>query len=83
MSGASGKTLDETDKLPWVRGLKTMYYLRTQSATHVAMSTVLSRHHNAVETQMGEPSTNTTAAAIPATDVQLCSIDTADCESYE
>ncbi len=35
MAGASGKKLDDTYKLAWVRGLKTTYYLRTQSATHV------------------------------------------------
>src|SRR5471030_283249 len=29
MPGASGKKLDETYKLAWLRGLKTMYYLRT------------------------------------------------------
>ena len=30
MAGASGKKLDETYKLAWLRGLKTTYYLRTQ-----------------------------------------------------
>ena len=34
MAGASGKKLDETYKLAWLRGLKTTYYLRTMSATH-------------------------------------------------
>ena len=29
MAGASGKRLDETYKLAWLRGLKTTYYLRT------------------------------------------------------
>ena len=29
MAGASGKKLDETYKLAWLRGLKTTYYLRT------------------------------------------------------
>lgn len=48
MAGASGKRLDETYKLAWVRGLKTTYYLRTQSATHVEMSTVNTRQLNAV-----------------------------------
>ncbi|HZN26031.1 MAG TPA: ribonucleoside-diphosphate reductase subunit alpha, partial [Burkholderiales bacterium] len=33
MAGASGKRLDETYKLAWVRGLKTTYYLRTLGAT--------------------------------------------------
>jgi ribonucleoside-diphosphate reductase alpha chain len=29
MAGASGKKLDDTYKLAWLRGLKTTYYLRT------------------------------------------------------
>ena len=48
MAGASGKKLDDTYKLAWIRGLKTTYYLRTQSATHVEMSTVNTRQLNAV-----------------------------------
>jgi ribonucleotide reductase alpha subunit len=39
MAGASGKKLDETYKLAWLRGLKTTYYLRTMAATHVEKST--------------------------------------------
>jgi len=34
MAGASGKKLDDTYKLAWLRGLKTTYYLRTMAATH-------------------------------------------------
>jgi ribonucleoside-diphosphate reductase alpha chain len=48
MAGASGKKLDETYKLAWLRGLKTTYYLRTQSATHAEKSTVQSGRLNAV-----------------------------------
>jgi ribonucleoside-diphosphate reductase alpha chain len=40
IAGASGKKLDDTYKLAWLRGLKTTYYLRTKAATHVEMSTV-------------------------------------------
>jgi ribonucleoside-diphosphate reductase alpha chain len=39
MAGASGKKLDETYKLAWLRGLKTTYYLRTIGATHSEKST--------------------------------------------
>ncbi len=83
MAGASGKTLDETYKLAWVRGLKTTYYLRTQSATHVEMSTVHSRHHNAVGNQMQEHPPSAAAATLPASDVQFCSIDNPDCEACQ
>jgi ribonucleoside-diphosphate reductase alpha chain len=48
MAGASGKKLDETYKLAWLRGLKTTYYLRTISATHAEKSTVQSGRLNAV-----------------------------------
>jgi ribonucleoside-diphosphate reductase alpha chain len=48
MAGASGKKLDDTYKLAWVRGLKTTYYLRTQSATHAEKSTVAAGRMNAV-----------------------------------
>ncbi len=40
MAGASGRKLDETYKLAWLRGLKTTYYLRTTSATYSEKSTV-------------------------------------------
>ena len=43
MAGASGKKLDETYKLAWLRGLKTTYYLRTLGATHAEKSTVEDR----------------------------------------
>ena len=48
MAGASGKKLDDTYKLAWIRGLKTTYYLRTMSATHAEKSTVSSGRMNAV-----------------------------------
>src|SRR5215475_13637836 len=48
MAGASGKKLDETYKLAWLRGLKTTYYLRTLGATHAEMSTVDRKQLNAV-----------------------------------
>ncbi|RZL58428.1 MAG: ribonucleoside-diphosphate reductase subunit alpha [Variovorax sp.] len=53
MAGASGKKLDETYKLAWLRGLKTTYYLRTQSATHAEKSTVQSGRLNAVSSGGG------------------------------
>ncbi|MDH4062127.1 MAG: ribonucleoside-diphosphate reductase subunit alpha, partial [Aquincola sp.] len=48
IAGASGKKLDDTYKLAWLRGLKTTYYLRTKAATHVEMSTVTKSKLNAV-----------------------------------
>jgi ribonucleoside-diphosphate reductase alpha chain len=48
MAGASGKKLDDTYKLAWLRGLKTTYYLRTMSATHAEKSTISAGQLNAV-----------------------------------
>jgi len=53
MAGASGKKLDDTYKLAWLRGLKTTYYLRTRSATHAEKSTVSSNKMNAVSSGSG------------------------------
>ncbi|AVP56970.1 ribonucleoside-diphosphate reductase subunit alpha [Pulveribacter suum] len=80
MAGASGKKLHETYQLAWLRGLKTTYYLRTQSATHVEMSTVNKRQLNAVPT---DSHTSALAAAEPATDVKFCAIDDPGCEACQ
>ena len=53
MGEASGKKLDDTYKLAWLRGLKTTYYLRTMGATHAEKSTVKTSHLNAVPSDGG------------------------------
>ncbi len=53
MAGASGKRLDDTYKLAWIRGLKTTYYLRTIGATHAEKSTVRGGSLNAVNSDGG------------------------------
>ena len=87
MAGASGKKLDETYKLAWVRGLKTTYYLRTVGATHAEKSTVTAGQMNAVSSGAGEaqPSASASHAAAvePATDVKFCAIDDPGCESCQ
>ncbi|MFG1184738.1 ribonucleoside-diphosphate reductase subunit alpha [Xanthobacter aminoxidans] len=40
IASPSGKKLDELYRLAWKRGLKTTYYLRSRSATHVEKSTL-------------------------------------------
>ena len=76
MAGASGKKLDETYKLAWLRGLKTTYYLRTMGATHAEKSTGKAGALNAVPTDGG-------IAAAPATDAKFCAIDNPECESCQ
>ena len=53
MAGASGKKLDETYKLAWLRGLKTTYYLRTLSASSAEKSTGRGGELNAVAVDGG------------------------------
>lgn len=57
MAGASGKKLDETYKLAWLRGLKTTYYLRTIAATHMEKSTSKTGALNAVAVNGSTPAT--------------------------
>ena len=49
MAGVSGRKLDETYKLAWLRGLKTTYYLRTMGATSTEKSTSRAGELNAVQ----------------------------------
>jgi ribonucleotide reductase alpha subunit len=64
MAGASGKKLDDTYKLAWVRGLKTTYYLRTMSATHAEKSTVTAGRLNAVSSGVDTRSGGTGMSAL-------------------
>ncbi|MFZ5520179.1 MAG: ribonucleoside-diphosphate reductase subunit alpha [Pseudomonadota bacterium] len=86
MAGASGKKLDETYKLAWLRGLKTTYYLRTMSATHAEKSTVKAGQLNAVSADAGMGGMSAQPAVMssePASDVKFCSIDNPDCEACQ
>ena len=92
MAGASGKKLDDTYKLAWLRGLKTTYYLRTQSATHVEMSTVNTRQLNSVSSgeaggasaaPAAQPPAAVPAAAMPASDVRFTAIEDQICEACQ
>ena len=62
IAGASGKKLDETYKLAWVRGLKTTYYLRTLGATSAEKSTGRGGELNAVNSS-GAASDSSMAAS--------------------
>jgi ribonucleoside-diphosphate reductase alpha chain len=67
MAGASGKKLDDTYKLAWLRGLKTTYYLRTMGATHAEQSTVKASRLNAVDSSGAGTSNMASAAMAPIT----------------
>jgi ribonucleoside-diphosphate reductase alpha chain len=76
MAGASGKKLDETYKLAWLRGLKTTYYLRTIAATHMEKSTTRTGALNAVAVDGGL--TAAPVAAAPAAPAAASAPDVVD-----
>ena len=79
MAGASGRRLDETYRLAWVRGLKTTYYLRTLGASHAEKSTVKTGQLNAVSPGGGMEQGAATASAEP----KFCAIDNPDCDACQ
>src|SRR5271165_7014358 len=88
MSGASGKKLDETYKLAWVRGLKTTYYLRTLAATSEEKSTGQGGELNAVSASGGVAGATGIRAAAPRMqppepEAKFCKIDDPNCESCQ
>jgi ribonucleoside-diphosphate reductase alpha chain len=90
MAGASGKKLDDTYKLAWLRGLKTTYYLRTMAATHAEKSTGRTGQMNAVSNATATAHAGASMAATApqgqveaATDIKFCAIDDPGCEACQ
>jgi len=99
IANPSGKKLDALYRLAWQRGLKTSYYLRSRSATHVEKSTLKGTDGklNAVSAVMATapaaapivvPAAIKSAPqpiAIPIGEAwgQACSIDDPDCEACQ
>ena len=86
MAGASGKKLDETYKLAWLRGLKTTYYLRTLAKTSVEKSTGQGGELNAVSASgalSGSAGASKSPAADADDDVKFCAIDDPTCEACQ
>ncbi|MEO7743311.1 MAG: ribonucleoside-diphosphate reductase subunit alpha, partial [Usitatibacter sp.] len=81
MAGASGKKLDDTYKLAWLRGLKTTYYLRTLAATSAEKSTGKGGELNAVTA--GGISTQAAAGDGAGEEAKFCSIDNPECEACQ
>jgi ribonucleoside-diphosphate reductase alpha chain len=68
----NGRKLDALYRLAWKRGLKTTYYLRSQSATHVEKSTL-----------KGTDGKLNAVAAEPIVVPNACSIDDPTCEACQ
>ncbi len=82
MAGASGKRLDETYRLAWLRGLKTTYYLRTLSASSAEKSTGRGGELNAVPVGggLGGSQLSGKPGAIPEPEImgQVCMLKPGD-----
>jgi ribonucleoside-diphosphate reductase alpha chain len=90
MAGASGKKLDETYKLAWLRGLKTTYYLRTLAATHAEKSTGEGGELNAVSASgaqlgaaAGANGRSASTAKSAESEAKFCAIDDPTCEACQ
>jgi ribonucleoside-diphosphate reductase alpha chain len=86
MAGASGKRLDETYRLAWLRGLKTTYYLRTLGATHAEKSTVQTGSLNAVPSDGGSGGSalsHATVAVATSAEPKFCAVDDPTCEACQ
>ncbi len=96
MAGASGKKLDETYKLAWVRGLKTTYYLRTLAATSAEKSTGRGGELTSVSSGGTQPGSAMAAAGATASSAatatarlddeplpKACLIDDPTCEACQ
>ena len=70
IANASGKKLDITYRMAWLRGLKTTYYLRALAATSTEKSTVADNSLNKVASG---------GAKVP----EACSLDDPDCEACQ
>jgi ribonucleoside-diphosphate reductase alpha chain len=86
IANPSGKKLDALYRLAWNRGLKTTYYLRSRSATHVEKSTLKGTDGklNAVTVTAAISHAPIVVPAAPDLDgVKACRIDDPDCEACQ
>ncbi|MET9274497.1 ribonucleoside-diphosphate reductase subunit alpha [Kribbella sp. NPDC003557] len=75
MAQPSGRALDELYRSAWRYGLKTTYYLRSQSATHVEKSTLQGTD--------GRLNAVPVSVAVPEPTGAVCSLDDPDCEACQ
>ncbi len=86
LANPSGKKLDELYRLAWRKGLKTTYYLRSRSATHVEKSTLKGTDGklNAVSaTVAAAPAAAPIVIDADAAWGKACAIDDPECEACQ
>jgi ribonucleoside-diphosphate reductase alpha chain len=86
IANPSGKKLDALYRHAWKRGLKTTYYLRSRSATHVEKSTLKGTDGklNAVATHAATATSNGHAVVAAASEGwKSCRIEDPTCEACQ
>ncbi len=84
IANPSGRKLDELYRLAWRRGLKTTYYLRSRSATHVEKSTL-----KGTDGKLNAVSASIATVAAPIAENpsavwgNACNIDDPECEACQ
>jgi ribonucleoside-diphosphate reductase alpha chain len=81
IANPSGKKLDALYRLAWQRGLKTTYYLRSRSATHVEKSTL--KGTDGKLNAVSAVSAVFTKSAMMPDAMPSCRIDDPDCEACQ
>ena len=79
----SGRKLDALYRLAWRKGLKTTYYLRSRSATHVEKSTLKGTDGKLNAVSASVAAAGPIAINPDATRVKACAIDDAECEACQ
>ena len=82
----SGPRLSDAYVLAWKRGIKTTYYLRSQSATHIEKTTIESDDLQSVAlevTTAPEPEPVAVAADLDVPVPPVCTLDDPDCEACQ
>jgi ribonucleoside-diphosphate reductase alpha chain len=78
MANPSGKALDALYRLAWKKGLKTTYYLRARSATHVEKSTL-----KGTDGKLNAVSAAPIAIDAGAAWGKACAVDDPECEACQ
>jgi ribonucleoside-diphosphate reductase alpha chain len=83
IASPSGRKLDALYRLAWQRGLKTTYYLRSRSATHVEKSTLKGTDGRLNAVSATVTATHAAPLASEFDAAKACRIDDPDCEACQ
>jgi ribonucleoside-diphosphate reductase alpha chain len=83
LAAPNGRNLDALYRLAWERGLKTTYYLRAQSATHVEKSTLKGTDGKLNAVSAGGGMLSAPETLEPSMASKACSIDDPTCEACQ